>query len=294
MKTNVRIDNFQNLFCDTQKKMRNNEFCDVTLVSADNKRFEAHKVILAGSSIIFQNMLVDQKHPHPLIFMRGVQHEVLKAMLDLIYNGEAELEEELKDSFVKLQTELELFRNTKETLENQNNPNKRKTCKYWNKGFCKHDHCPFIHNIEDCEIHLGGQQCNEKRCHKRHRKTCRYWYHEGCDRRGRCAYLHRETYESRQKCQNISKDQNRGSRERSHSHSSEKDTANLSDEDETNNEPDILDNNDEFNEVTFSDVTNDWNKIGSKSERDRKYEQNVANLRRIAEKFNMKIDLSDL
>ena len=142
--------------------MRNDEFCDVTLVSADNKRFEAHKVILAGSSIIFQNMLVDQKHPHPLIFMRGVEHEVLKAMLDLIYNGEAELEEELKDSFVKLQTELELFRNTKETLENQNNPNKRKTCKYWNKGFCKHDHCPFIHNIEDCEIHLGGQQCNEK------------------------------------------------------------------------------------------------------------------------------------
>ena len=50
----------------------------------------------------------------------------------------------------------------------------------------------------------------------------------------------------------------------------------------------------EFNEVTFSDVTNDWNKLGSKSERDRKYEQNVANLRRIAEKFNMKIDLSDL
>ena len=44
----------------------------------------------------------------------------------------------------------------------------------------------------------------------------------------------------------------------------------------------------------FSDVTNDWNKLGSKSERDRKYEQNVANLKRIAEKFNMDIDLSDL
>ena len=34
----------------------------------------------------------------------------------------------------------------------------------------------------------------------------------------------------------------------------------------------------------FSDVTNDWNKLGSESERDRKYEQNVANLKRIAEK----------
>ena len=274
--------------------MRNNEFCDVTLVSADNKRFEAHKVILSGSSITFHNMLVDQKHPHPLIFMRGVEHKVLGAMLDLIYNGEAELEEELKDSFVKLQTEIELFKVTKETLENQNNSNKRKACKYWNRGFCKHDNCPFIHNIEDCEIHIGGQHCNEKRCHKRHRKTCRYWYHDGCDRKGRCAYLHRETCESRKKCQIINKDKNRGSRERSHSHRSEEDTPNVSGEDETNNESDILDNDDEINEVTFSDITNDWNKLGSKSERDRKYEQNVANLRRIAEKFNMDIDLSDL
>ena len=121
MKTNVRIDHFQNLVCDTQKKMRNNEFCDVTLVSADNKKLEAHKVILSGSSNAFKNMLVDQKHPHPLIFMRGVEHKVLEAMLDLIYNGEAELEDKLRDSFVKLQTDIELFGVNKETVEKHNN-----------------------------------------------------------------------------------------------------------------------------------------------------------------------------
>ena len=77
-------------------------------------------MILSGSSNTFKNMLVDQKHPHPLIFMRGVEHKVLEAMLDLIYNGEAELEEELKDSFVKLQTDIELFGVTKETEKKHN------------------------------------------------------------------------------------------------------------------------------------------------------------------------------
>ena len=68
-----------------------------SVISADNKRLEAHKVILSGSSNAFKNMLVDQKHPHPLIFMRGVEHKVLEDMLDLIYKGEAELEEEMND-----------------------------------------------------------------------------------------------------------------------------------------------------------------------------------------------------
>jgi hypothetical protein len=167
------------------------------VISADNKRLEAHKVILSGSSNAFKNMLVDQKHPHPLIFMRGVEHKVLEDMLDLIYKGEVELEEEMKDSFTKLQIDIELFGVTKNTVEKHNNSNKRKVCKYWNRGFCKRDNCLFAHNIEDCQKHLDGQHCNEKVCHKRHRKTCRYWNHTGCERKGQCAYLHSETYESR-------------------------------------------------------------------------------------------------
>ena len=118
-------------------------------------------------------------------------------MLDLIYKGEADLEEEIKDSFIKLQIDIELFGVTKNTVEKHNNSNKRKVCKYWNRGFCKHDNCPFAHDIEDCQKHIDGQHCNETICHKRHRKTCRYWNHKGCERKGQCAYLHSETYESR-------------------------------------------------------------------------------------------------
>ena len=66
-------------------------------------------------------MLVDQKHPQPLIFMRGVEHKVLEDMLDLIYKGEAELEEEMKHSFTKLQIDIELFCVTNHTVEKHNN-----------------------------------------------------------------------------------------------------------------------------------------------------------------------------
>ena len=99
---------FKNYVCESQQKMRS-KFCNVTLVGNDNMQIEAHKVILSGASVFFINMLQSDAHPHPLIFMREVTHEVLKAMLDLIYSGEAYLEEERVDSVVKLNSEVELF-----------------------------------------------------------------------------------------------------------------------------------------------------------------------------------------
>ena len=51
------------------------DFKDVTLVSEDGQQVEVHKVILAASSPFFQNLFVTNKHPHPLIYMRGVKFE---------------------------------------------------------------------------------------------------------------------------------------------------------------------------------------------------------------------------
>ena len=68
--TQLKFDNFQNFASKTQMKMKDNEFCDVTLASADQHKFRAHKVILAAYSSVFKNMLLSENHPHPLIFMR--------------------------------------------------------------------------------------------------------------------------------------------------------------------------------------------------------------------------------
>ena len=57
------------------------EFTDVTLVCEDGQQVEAHKVVLIASSPFFLNLLKKNKHPHPLVFMRGVKFEDLVSMV---------------------------------------------------------------------------------------------------------------------------------------------------------------------------------------------------------------------
>ena len=91
------------------REMRNNEFIDVTLVSGDNQKLMAHKVVLAVSSTFFENVLSNEKHPYPMILMRGVQHKILEALLDFIYSGKTRLDKNHIDLFMKFITEIGLY-----------------------------------------------------------------------------------------------------------------------------------------------------------------------------------------
>ena len=84
------------------------ELTDVTLACEDGQQVEAHKVILVASSPFFLNILKRNKHPHPLIYMRGVRPENLMAMVDFFYHGEANVYQENLDSFLVLADELQL------------------------------------------------------------------------------------------------------------------------------------------------------------------------------------------
>jgi len=84
------------------------EFADVTLACEDGQQVEAHKVILASSSPFFLNLLRRNKHPHPLIYMRGLKSEDLVAMIDFLYYGEANVYQENLDSFLSVAEELQL------------------------------------------------------------------------------------------------------------------------------------------------------------------------------------------
>merc|ERR1712112_708555 len=85
-----------------------NEFADVTLACDDGQQMEAHKVILAASNPFFQNLLKRNRHPHPLIFMRGVKSDVLIAIIDFLYCGEANVFQENLDPFLAIAEELNL------------------------------------------------------------------------------------------------------------------------------------------------------------------------------------------
>ena len=75
------------------------DFTDLTL-ACDDEQLQAHKVILSTFSPFFRDLLKDNKHTHPLIYMRGVQGKYLSAIVDFIYQGEANIAE--KDIIIEL------------------------------------------------------------------------------------------------------------------------------------------------------------------------------------------------
>ena len=84
------------------------ELADVTLACEDGTQVEAHKVILASSSPFFMEILKRNKHPHPLIYMRGIKADDMVAMVDFLYYGEANVNQDNLDTFLALAEELKL------------------------------------------------------------------------------------------------------------------------------------------------------------------------------------------
>ena len=93
------------------------EFCDVTLVCEDDQQMEAHKVILAAASSVFESMLKRSKHPHPLVFMKGIKIEDLSAILNFIYIGQTNIEQDNIGKFLTLAESLKV-----KGLETKANP----------------------------------------------------------------------------------------------------------------------------------------------------------------------------
>ena len=119
------------------------EFADVTLACEDGQQVEAHKVILASSSPFFLNLLRRNKHPHPLIYMRGLKSEDLVAMIDFLYFGEANVYQENLDSFLAVAEELQLKglmgSGAEEEVEENNKQNVSKKARKQKQMFTKQE-----------------------------------------------------------------------------------------------------------------------------------------------------------
>ena len=90
-------------------RLRNDrEFTDVTLASEDGQQMEAHKVILAASSPFFGEILQKNRHPHPLIYLKGIQSKHMLTALDFLYFGQANVLEEDLESFLAITEDLRL------------------------------------------------------------------------------------------------------------------------------------------------------------------------------------------
>ena len=64
------------LDCKFRNLVKERHFADVTLVSDDQIQIPAHKIVLSASSPVLKKLLLDNPHPHPMIFLNGVKHEL--------------------------------------------------------------------------------------------------------------------------------------------------------------------------------------------------------------------------
>ena len=119
------------------RKLRGSEdFTDVTLVSKDGQKFTAHKIILASSSPLFWDLLTSDLHLHPLIYMRGSRSEDMVALLDFLYQGEANVFRENLNSFLELAEDLQIsgLSQTKEDISKNYSVKKGRPKKYTKKA----------------------------------------------------------------------------------------------------------------------------------------------------------------
>ena len=74
-------------------------FSDVTLVSSDEKRFLAHKVVLSASSFILKNIFMENNDDGLALLFADTDGTMLKALVYYIYLGTVELSADYVPNF---------------------------------------------------------------------------------------------------------------------------------------------------------------------------------------------------
>lgn len=84
----LRWNNYQsNLTCVFDQLLQSESFVDVTL-ACDGNQIKAHKIVLSACSPYFQSLFFENPCQHPIIIMRDVKWAELKAIVEFMYKGE--------------------------------------------------------------------------------------------------------------------------------------------------------------------------------------------------------------
>ena len=85
----LRWNDFENNISVAFKDLREEkDFFDVSLACDSDEQISAHKVILSACSPWFRAILKRNPHQHPLLYLKGVKHSDLQAVLNFMYHGE--------------------------------------------------------------------------------------------------------------------------------------------------------------------------------------------------------------
>ncbi|XP_055615615.1 protein tramtrack, alpha isoform isoform X1 [Toxorhynchites rutilus septentrionalis] len=87
--------------------LQDEKLCDVTL-ACDKGIVKAHQAILSACSPYFEQIFVENKHPHPIIYLRDVEVSEMRALLDFMYQGEVNVGQHNLQNFLKTAESLKV------------------------------------------------------------------------------------------------------------------------------------------------------------------------------------------
>jgi len=82
-------------------------FCDVTL-AVDGASIKCHKMVLAACSNYFQSLFMENTCKHPIVFLKDIRFNQIRALLDYMYHGEVSVEEAELPALLKIAEALKV------------------------------------------------------------------------------------------------------------------------------------------------------------------------------------------
>lgn len=109
-KFQLRWNDFSTNVVRSFSSLRNDtDFSDVTLVSDDQKKMPAHRIVLSTCSSYFKNMLKDRNQSlNVMLCLENVKSKELGDILDYIYNGEVKIFENELERFLAVAQRFQL------------------------------------------------------------------------------------------------------------------------------------------------------------------------------------------
>ena len=90
-----------------QNMLVHENLVDVTL-ACEGASIKAHKMILAACSPYFQNLFMTNPCKHPIVILKDVKFNDLKAIIDFIYSGEVNIPQDQLNSLLKTAETLKI------------------------------------------------------------------------------------------------------------------------------------------------------------------------------------------
>ena len=108
-KFSLKWNDFDSNASKTFRNLRKEEhFFDVTLISDDESKLSAHRVVLSSCSSFFKSILRITSNSNPVIYLSGVNSQNLGFMLDYMYQGEVQIFQEQLEDFLSVAQKLKI------------------------------------------------------------------------------------------------------------------------------------------------------------------------------------------